>query len=111
ILDILKISSLKGADGKSFFSLLKEGENTIIHDHLYFEFLGKQAVRKGKWKAYRPFNKSENDDIELYDLEKDPQEKNNLADLADNNAIVNDMKKIMNQESIGQNSIIKPFKL
>ncbi len=44
---------------------------------LYWEFPNQQvAIRKGKWKAV---SVKKNADLELYDMEKDPFEKNNLA--------------------------------
>lgn len=45
------------------------------HDHLYWEYAGQTAVRQGNWKAYR----SKRGDWELYDLNKDIEEKHNLA--------------------------------
>ena len=64
-------------DGISFKPLLK-GKNQNTNDRiLYWEFPGQQvAVRKGKWKAV---SVKKNADLELYDMEKDPFEKNNLA--------------------------------
>ncbi len=53
------------------------------HDFLYWEFHeegGRQAVRAGKWKLIRQHIKSGNPSLELYNLNKDPQEKNNLAE-------------------------------
>lgn len=47
------------------------------HDYLYWEYVGKQAIRMGKWKAVKPGIDKE---IELYDLENDMGEKNNVAD-------------------------------
>lgn len=47
------------------------------HDYLYWEYVGKQAVRMGKWKEVKPGIDKE---IELYDLENDVSEKNNVAD-------------------------------
>lgn len=53
------------------------------HPFLYWEFHennGRQAVRMGNWKAVKyNVQKDPNAGVELYDLAKDPQEKNNLA--------------------------------
>jgi arylsulfatase A-like enzyme len=69
-------------DGISFLPELK-GNSQPEHDYLYWEFheLGKkQAVRKGKWKAVRLdiWEKPQNP-IELYNLETDLGETNNVA--------------------------------
>lgn len=49
---------------------------------LYFEYPeagGMQAVRIGDWKVIRPLLSKDPAKVELYDLEKDPQESSNLA--------------------------------
>jgi len=60
-------------------------EKQQTHEYLYWEFNERkgpmQAVRFGKWKAIRLWNmkRSEMGAVQLYDLETDPSEQNNLA--------------------------------
>jgi arylsulfatase A-like enzyme len=52
------------------------------HPFLYWEFPesgGQQALRMGKWKAVRQNIKKGELNIELYNLETDLQEQNNVA--------------------------------
>jgi arylsulfatase len=65
------------ADGMSILPTL-EGRQGDQRDreYLYWEFQGRQAVRMGKWKAYRTASDGA---FELYDLEKDRGETFNLA--------------------------------
>ncbi len=53
------------------------------HEFLYWEFHengGRQAVRWGRWKGIRQgVNTNADAPIELYDLEKDPEEKKDIA--------------------------------
>ena len=70
-------------DGLSFLPTLFNKGKQKIHDNLYWEFHsygGRQAVRKGKWKAvkYNCFNPSKTT-IELFDLDQDPSEEIDLA--------------------------------
>jgi len=74
-----------GVDGISFLPALKGDSDTQAqHDYLYWEFHergGKQAVRKGDWKAVRlNVRKNRDSPIELYDLSSDLGEANNVAD-------------------------------
>ena len=70
-------------DGISFLPTLRGEANQKSHEYLYFEFckgndqkIFSQAVRKGPWKAYREVKKA----TEIFNLNEDPYEKNNLAE-------------------------------
>jgi len=67
------------------------------HDYLYWEFVeqgGKQGIRKGDWKAVKlDVKKNENSPIELYNLQTDPGETQNVAD--QNPEIVKEMDELM----------------
>jgi arylsulfatase len=70
------------SDGISFLPSLL-GKSQPRHDYLFWdypEYGGQQAVRMGKWKGIRKNINQGNLDIELYDLETDIQEQNNIAD-------------------------------
>ncbi|MCU4177588.1 arylsulfatase [Carboxylicivirga sp. N1Y90] len=69
-------------DGISFLPTLLNNGDQKEHDYLYWEFPsygGQQAVRMGPWKALRKNILKGNLDIELYNLDDDPQEKSNVA--------------------------------
>jgi arylsulfatase A-like enzyme len=66
------------------------------HKALYWELGRSQAVRMGKWKGIRRNGKDALGKIELYNLGKDIQERNNIA--ADNSEIVEQIKTIMREE-------------
>ncbi|MEO7313428.1 MAG: arylsulfatase [Chitinophagaceae bacterium] len=88
-------------DGISFLPEL-EGKPQPVHPWLYWEFHesgGKQAVRKGNWKAVR-LNVSLLSDspIELYDLATDKQEKINVA--AKYPEVVKEMAALMQQSHV-----------
>ncbi len=82
---IAGFESPEGVDGISFLpTLLGEPNAQVQHEYLYWEFHergGKQAVRKGNWKAVR-LNVTKNRDsrIELYDLSSDLGEEHDVAD-------------------------------
>ncbi|VAX27072.1 Arylsulfatase [hydrothermal vent metagenome] len=107
ICDIVGIDSPKDIDGISFKPTLlnKKQQN---HDYLYWEFpsyKGQQAVRMDKWKGIRKNIFEGNMDIELYDLEKDIKEENNVAD--QNPDVVQKINEIMKQAHTP--SVIKRF--
>lgn len=79
--DLAGVAGPRNIDSISFVpTLTGRSEEQRRHDYLYWEFYeqgSKQAVRFGKWKAVRqPMFEG---DIELYDLDVDLGEGNNLA--------------------------------
>jgi len=81
--DLVGITIPSNTDGISIVPTLMGKKNQKKHDYLYWEFpayKGQQAVRMGKWKAIRRNIYEGNLAIELYDLESDIQELNNVAD-------------------------------
>tara|TARA_B100000945_G_scaffold128601_1_gene102493 strand:- start:101 stop:859 length:759 start_codon:yes stop_codon:yes gene_type:complete len=98
VAEVLKIDSPNNIDGISFLPTLNgNDESQNQHEYLYWEFHekgGRQAVRKGNWKAvkYDVF-KGKESKIELYDLENDLQEENNVA--ADHPEIIKEMQIIL----------------
>jgi arylsulfatase len=66
------------SDGVSLLPTLEgRGGDQQDREYLYWEFQGRQAVRLGKWKAYR---RGVGGAFELYDLEADRAEVTNVAD-------------------------------
>ena len=72
------------------------------HDYFYWEFHennGRQAVHWGKWKGIKPdVTINDNAPVELYDLEKDPIEQNNIAEK--NPAIVKKIEAFMREAHV-----------
>ncbi|SHN32962.1 arylsulfatase [Cyclobacterium lianum] len=69
------------SDGISFLPALK-GEKQDKHEFLYWEFPsygGQMAVRMGNWKALRLNMQEQPSEWQLFDLENDPMETNDLA--------------------------------
>lgn len=88
----------ENTDGISFLpALLANNENQKKHDYLYWEFHergGRKAVRKGNWKLVR-YNvlDPEKTTTELYNLENDLGEENNVAE--QHPKIVEELSEIM----------------
>jgi len=78
-----EIAEAKGSsriDGLSMLPAILGKTQTNQHDFLYWEFHERgfqQAVRVGNWKGARP---QADEPLELYDLENDLSEKENLAE-------------------------------
>ena len=98
----------EGLDGISILpTLMGNSGEQEKHDYLYWEFHekgGRQAIRKGKWKAvkYNVFNGDS--ELELYDLSEDIQEEENVAELHPH--IVAEMEQIM-QDARTPSSVFK----
>lgn len=91
----------KGMDGLSILPLLTNKPQQQ-HPFYYWEFHesgGRQAVRLGHWKGVK-LNVSTVADpsLELYDLDKDPAEKNNLA--AQHPGVVKQLEDIIQREHV-----------
>ena len=99
-----------GIDGISMVpELLGRSDQQEKHEYLYWEFHamgGRQAVRMDNWKAVR-LNVRRNRDapIELYNLEEDISEQNNIAD--QHPEIVRRMDQIMREAHVP--SMLFPF--
>jgi len=81
--EVAGLSKLENVDGISLLPTLMGKQEQSTHKYLYWEFpayKGQQAVRMGKWKAIRREIFKGNMAIELYDLELDIQEQNNVAE-------------------------------
>lgn len=98
--ELAKQPQPNGIDGISIVPVLLGQKNPPAHPWLYWEFHeqgGKQAVRMGKWKGVKLNAASQpNGPIELYDLQKDVSEKNNVADK--HPYIVLSIQRIMQQQ-------------
>jgi arylsulfatase A-like enzyme len=84
-------------DGISMLPLLS-GQRPHNHEFLYWEFHEggyAQAVRLGRWKAVRH---GANGSLELYDLQADPKESNDLA--AKQPALIKRLAEIMRHEHV-----------
>ena len=89
-------------DGISMLPTLLGRSNQRQHRYLYWEFHelnGRQAVRKGNWKAVRYNVKTDSGStVELYDLDKDAGETTNLA--AKYPDVAKEMSDIMQQARV-----------
>lgn len=84
VADMLNIKTNKSIDGISILPTLTGKKRQKNHKYLYWEFNrlgGRSAVRMGKWKfvSYNT-SKPQKQTFELYNLDVDPGEKNNVYD-------------------------------
>jgi len=99
--DVAKQDIPENIDGKNLKAVFLNNEKPETERVLYWEFHeqgGKQAVRKGNWKALRlnVQEKGFHNEIELYNLETDPGETKNIAD--QHPEIVKELDEIMKQQ-------------
>jgi len=82
--EIVGVPVPENTDGISYLPALTGKKNQPEHEYLYWEFYGKggkKAIRKGQWKAVvNNLYKDLNSPVELYNLNTDPGETQNLAD-------------------------------
>ena len=100
-LQLAGIAAPKNTDGISLLPALLNKKQPV-HEFFYWELHesgGKQAVRWGKWKGVKTGVSIKTDAaIELYDLETDPFEKNNVA--SENPEIVRKIESYMQRAHI-----------
>jgi len=94
--EIVGVPVPENLDGISFLPTLIQSGNQLEHDYLYWEFHekgGRQALRKGDWKAVK-YDVLKNPDapMELYNLSEDIGEENNVAE--SHPEVVNEMRAI-----------------
>ena len=97
--DITGITSPENTDGISFANTLFGKKTQQSHEYLYWEFPeygGQVAVRMGKWKLLWKDLRKGNTNIELYNLDEDPAELNDVS--VDHPNIVSMLKTIIQKE-------------
>ncbi len=108
--ELAGIQAPDNIDGISFVPSLAGETTQEEHKYLYWEFpsyKGQQAVRMGKWKAVRKNIFDGNMEIELYNLDTDPNEERDLAE--DYPDIVSRMEEIMKEAH--STPVLEAFKI
>ena len=81
--DVAGIEKPEVTDGISFLPAMLQNGEQEKHEFLYWEFPaygGQQAVRMGKWKGIRKNIFKDSLQVQLYNLEEDIQELNDVSD-------------------------------
>lgn len=93
-------AAIEGMDGVSLLPLLSGKPGQKEHDYLYFEFAerSRQAVRQGPWKLIRDGIGTARDHYELYNIDEDPGEENDLA--ASRGGKVDELKSLMEEAHV-----------
>ncbi len=98
--DLTGFKMPQSTDGISFLPTLIGKPQPQTHEFLYWEFPetgGQIAIRLGKWKLVRMnLKEQEGSTLELYDLEEDPREVNNVAH--ENPDVLKEMEEIFKRE-------------
>ena len=97
--EVADINTGYESDGLSFLPAMLQSGKQSEHDFLYWEFpayKGQQAVRMGQWKGIRLNIFEGNMDIQLFNLEKDPLEQQDVS--AQHPEIVKEIERIMIEE-------------
>ena len=96
-LDLAGAESKASIDGISILPTLLGQDNQAEHEYLYWEFFeygGRQAVRKGDWKGIRyNVNRPRKRPLRLYNLANDIGEEHNIA--MEHPEIVEDLERII----------------
>ncbi len=75
--DLIGVAPPEVTDGISILpTLMGESEKQKKHDFLYWEYQEEQAVRMANWYGY----KNKKGKLEIYDLEKNPEQDRDLSD-------------------------------
>lgn len=99
--NIVSIETEGNIDGISFLPTLLGKDNQKEHEFLYWEYPasgGQQAVRMGKWKGIRKNIFKDSLRVQLYNLEEDIQELNDIS--AQHPEIVQQIETIFKKEHI-----------
>lgn len=97
--DVAGYTSNYQTDGISFLPTMINSDSQQEHDFMYWEFPsydGQQAVRMGNWKGIRMNIFKGNMDIQLFDLNDDPLEQNDIAE--QHPEVIAQIEKIMKEQ-------------
>ena len=81
--DVAGIEKPEDTDGISFLPAMLQEKDQQEHEFLYWEFPaygGQQAVRMGKWKGIRKNIFKDSLQVQLFNLEEDLREQNDVSD-------------------------------